>query len=84
MLWMLATTGIRRNEMWMLKIEDLDWDNSVIRVIHGKGQKERQIPFDRRCRRAMLGYVQLRRDALEWIWVTEEGSDQDTMESGRT
>ena len=73
MLWMLATTGIRRNEMWMLRKADLDWDDSVIRVIHGKGQKERQIPFDRRCQRAMLGYAQLRRDALEWIWVTEEG-----------
>ena len=37
MLWMMATTGIRRNEMWMLKKGDLDWDNSVIRVIYGKG-----------------------------------------------
>ncbi len=25
MLWMLATTGIRRNEMWMLKRKYLDW-----------------------------------------------------------
>ena len=39
MLWMMATTGIRRNEMWMLKREGLDWDVSVIRVIHGKGQE---------------------------------------------
>ncbi len=45
MLWMLATTGIRRNEMWMLKKKDLDWDASVIRVVYGKGQKERRIPF---------------------------------------
>ena len=73
MLWMLATTGIRRNEMWMLKKEDLDWDASVIRVIHGKGQKERQIPFDRRCQRAMLRYIQQRSDSLGWLWVTEEG-----------
>ena len=73
MLWMMATTGIRRNEMWMLKKEDLDWDHSVIRVIYGKGQKERQAPFDRRCQRAMLRYIQRRQDSLDWLWVTEEG-----------
>ncbi len=74
MLWMMTTTGIRRNEMWMLKKKDLDWDASTIRVIHGKGQKERQIPFDRRCQRAMLRYIQQRSDSLEWLWVTEEGN----------
>ena len=73
MLWMMATTGIRRNEMWMLKKVDLDWENSVIRVVYGKGQKERQIPFDRRCQRAMLRYIQQRWDSQEWLWVTEEG-----------
>ena len=73
MLWMLATTGIRRNEMWMLKREGLDWDVSVIRVIHGKGQKERQIPFDHRCQRTMLRYIQQRSDFLDWRWVTKEG-----------
>ncbi len=54
MLWMMATTGVRRNEMWMLKMRDLDWDASVIRVIHGKGQKERQIPIVRQGQRSML------------------------------
>ena len=74
MLWMMVSTGIRRNEMWMLKKRDLDWDVSMIRVIHGKGQKERQVPFDRRCQRAMLRYIQQRGDSLDWLWVTEEGT----------
>ena len=65
MLWMMTTTGIRRNEMWILKKADLDWDASTIRVIHGKGQKERQITFDRRCQRAMLRYIQHRSDSLD-------------------
>ena len=73
MLWMLATTGIRRNEMWMLTVKDLNWETSVIRVIYGKGQKERQVPFDRQCQRAMLRYMQQRSDSLHWLWVTEEG-----------
>ena len=67
MLWMLATTGVRRNEMWMLKNRDLDWDVSVIRVVYGKGQRERQVPFGRECQRAVLRYAQERRDSLEWL-----------------
>ena len=73
MLWMMATTGIRRNEMWMLEKKDLDWDASTIRIIYCKGQKERQVPFDRRCQLTMLRYLQQRSDTLDWLWVTEEG-----------
>lgn len=83
MLWMMATTGIRRNEMWMLKIEDLDWDHSVIRVIYGKGQKERQIPFDRHRQRAMLRYIQQRQHSLECYGLLKRGSDWGTTESGQ-
>lgn len=45
MLWLLATTGIRRNELFHLTVEDLEWDRGVIRVVYGKGQKERCVPF---------------------------------------
>ncbi len=72
MLWLLVTSGMRRREMWMLKRADLDWEKGVIRVIHGKGQKERQVPFDRTCQRAMLRYLHFRADPLDWLWVTEE------------
>ena len=72
MLWMMASTGIRRRKMWMLTKGDSDWDRSVIRVVHGKGQKERQIPIDRRCQRVMLRYMHQRRDSLSWLRVIEE------------
>ena len=74
MLWMMVTSGIRRREMWLLTKGGLDWDRSLIRVIYGKGQKERQIPFDRRCQRAMLRYLHQRTDSHDWLWITEEGS----------
>ena len=74
MIWMFATSGIRRREMWSLAVQDLSWDASMIKVVHGKGQKERQIPFDRHCQRPMLRYLQHRTDNLEWLWVTKEGT----------
>ena len=74
MIWMMATTGIRRNEMWSLTKDDLNWDRPKIRVIYGKGQKERQIPFDERCQYPMSRYLRQRKDSLEWLWVTETGN----------
>lgn len=74
MIWMMATTGIRRHEMWSLTKDDLNWDRPKIRVIYGKGQKERQIPFDGRCQYPMSRYLRQRKDSLEWLWVTETGN----------
>ena len=73
MLWLMATTGVRRREMWMMTQDDLDWDASTVRVIYRKGQTERRVPFDRRCQRAMLRYLHQRTDTLDWLRVTEEG-----------
>ena len=73
MLWLLATTGMRRRELLMLSREDLDWDQGVVRVIHGKGQRERWVPFLREAQRPMLRYLNNRPDSHSCLWVTEAG-----------
>ena len=40
-------TGIRRGELVKLNIDDIDFNNSLIRV-HGKGKKERLVPVSQR------------------------------------
>jgi integrase/recombinase XerC len=72
MLWLLITTGIRHRELSTLETSDLDWRGAQVRVVHGKGQKERQIPFERQTQRAMLKYLHLRKDGQDRLWVTEE------------
>lgn len=76
MLWLLLKSGLRRNEMFMLRLEDLDWKMDLLRVVHGKGQKDRHILFHLDAQRPMLHYLKARRlkgfDS-EWLWVTEEG-----------
>ena len=72
-LWLLATTGMRRRELYMLGRNDLDWERGEIRVIHGKGQKERRVPFLQEAQRPMLRYLNNRRDGHECVWVSEEG-----------
>ena len=73
MLWVLATTGVRRRELSLLQLEDLNWKLGQIRVLHGKGQKERQVPFALEAQRPMLRYIKQRQDVLSCLWITEEG-----------
>ena len=71
-LWILATTGMRRQELAGLMLEDLNWKDGWIRVM-GKGQKERRVPFAKRAQRVVLRYIQRRHDTYPHLWVTEEG-----------
>ena len=73
MLWLLATTGMRRREMHMLTVQDLDWERGLIRVVHGKGQKERNVPFLVEVQRPMMWYLHHRQDDLPCLWATELG-----------
>ena len=69
----LATTGIRRNELLMLAVGDIDWDGGSIRVVHGKGQKERSVPFLQECQRAMQHYIRQRVSPRRELWLTQTG-----------
>ena len=71
-LSLLATTGIRRRELTLLTVDDLDWKRGQLRVFHGKGQKERQVPFLTEVQRPMLRYIKQRTDDLRCLWVSEE------------
>lgn len=76
MLWLFITTGLRRNELALLRVADLNWDGQALTVLHGKGQKERRAPFSRLAQRPMLRYIEqreLKGFNSEWLWVTEEG-----------
>lgn len=41
----LALSGIRRSEAATLRWRDIDFDNGVITVVHGKGDKRREAPL---------------------------------------
>ena len=72
MFRLLKSSGIRLNEMVLLRLDDLDWDASRIRVIYGKGQKERYVPFNRDVQLAAMKYGRLRSDDHGCLWVSEE------------
>ena len=73
----MMATAIRRLELSLLTVDDLDWDTEEVRVVNGKGQKQRTSPFPTQVQLPMLRYLAHRRhrfpDAEPWLWLTEEG-----------
>ncbi len=55
-LFTLLDTGIRCSELVQLSLDDLDLDAGRLRVLHGKGNKQRTVPFAARCQRTLLHY----------------------------
>ena len=56
----LLDTGVRCSELVQLDLDDLDLDEGRLRILHGKGNKQRVVPFASRCREAVLRYLDLR------------------------
>ena len=57
MLLTLLDTGVRCSELVQLQLEDLDFADGRLRVLHGKGNKQRVVPFAGRCRDALQLYI---------------------------
>lgn len=76
MLWLFLTSGIRRAEMSMLQLDDLLWEQDAVRVIYGKGQKERLVSFTGEAQMVMMRYLRLRNDDRPWVWVNYQKTPQ--------
>jgi integrase/recombinase XerC len=59
MLELFYAAGIRRGEIIALKVEDLFFDENVIRVI-GKGEKERIVPIGAYAKDSIRNYLKYR------------------------
>jgi integrase/recombinase XerD len=73
MIWILWSTGMRRDELATLKVDDIVWGDKGRVKVWGKGGKERWVPFTRSAQKSMLRYIHHRRglDYTE-LWLTEE------------
>ncbi len=55
-IFTLATTGIRVSELTNLKLQDIDFENRILHIF-GKGNKERLVPFSKKCRDRLEYYI---------------------------
>ena len=60
MVLSLLDTGLRCSELVQLSTDDLNLDTRRLLVRHGKGNKERVVPFADACRAALAWYLEIR------------------------
>jgi site-specific recombinase XerD len=60
LLLVMLDTGVRVSELVQLHLADVDLDTGRIRVLHGKGNKQRVVAFGEGCKDGLLSYLQAR------------------------
>jgi len=65
MLLLLLDTGLRASEACALTIADVDVQGGMIKVRHGKGDKERRVPFSPRTGQALWRYLARRKEVRQ-------------------
>jgi integrase len=76
MIILLLDSGARRAELVGLRVEDLDLEHDVARVI-GKGRRDRALPFGRKTAVPLDRYLRIRsrhaHAASPWLWLGQKG-----------
>ena len=70
MLGLLATTGIRLQEMLNLKWQDIDFENAQLRIM-GKGSKERIVQTDAKVLERLAQVRQYARPEMRLFYVSQ-------------
>ncbi len=68
----LAYSGLRVSELCNLKIEDVDFQERVVRVHSGKGDKDRIVIVSQHAIEALEEYLSTRDDSLEYLFSSRK------------
>ncbi len=72
-LLILLDTGVRLSELCYIRVQDLDRDTGLVKVV-GKGRRERMVRIGLVARRGVWRYLLHRPDNEQpWLFLTEEG-----------
>jgi site-specific recombinase XerC len=76
MIMLLLDSGARRAELVGLRVDDLDFEHDMARVI-GQGRRERALPFGRKTAVALDRYLRIRsrhaHAASPCLWLGQKG-----------
>jgi integrase/recombinase XerD len=53
-------TGVRVRELVNIRLEDIKWQDNVIRIAKPKGSRERHVPFQKTMRKTLRNYIHVR------------------------
>lgn len=60
---LMYASGLRASELVSIRLEDLDMNTKILKV-HGKGSKERYVPFHNLAKKWLLEYLKVSRQSL--------------------
>lgn len=69
---LLIDTPIRRSELGGLRVDDVDLDAAMVKVM-GKGRRERWMPLGEASLVALWDYLRVRCSRLSYLWLGEDG-----------
>lgn len=76
LLLFMSDTGCRRSEVAGLRLDDIDQEQKVA-IVHGKGDKDRQVPYSDRTVSAIDRYLRIRQKhtkaASAMLWLGNNG-----------
>ena len=72
-LMVLYATGLRVSELINLKIKDIDFDEGVIKVVGGKGKKDRVVTVSGKLLQRLKEYVKTK-SPEEYVFVSKYGN----------
>lgn len=87
-LWLALNTGMRRTEIQNLNIQNIDFENGIINVIKGKGQKSREVLINRKDMDVLLDWKEEReflKDELQHLennWLFTSSGKRPNLISG--
>ncbi|NJE08823.1 recombinase XerC [Thermococcus sp. M39] len=76
---LLYGSGLRVSELCNLKINDVDFNRSLIIVRGGKGAKDRIVPIPGALLKEIENYLRMRKDNSEYLLVEERRNKKDKL-----
>lgn len=78
MLLLMGNLGLRRSDVALLKLDDVDWANGILRIRNSKSISDRSIPLDAETGAALEDYVlnARRRDAGSRSLFLPDGNEK--------
>jgi len=77
MLYLLYSTGIRCGELVNLKVEDINFDNKIILINKGKGDKSRIVSLPTKLKDLLLSYLRKERPNI-YLFEGQKGGRYST------
>jgi len=71
---MFVSTGMRLEELARIQLDDFDSRLQQVRVL-GKGSKQRLLPINGECRKALRHYLDIRQPGGNALWKRDDGGE---------